>query len=217
MFQAGFLNRGKLIQMALAAALVFLPVAAAHAGTLNYTLSGVGSGTIAGTTNTTFSDVSFSATFTENTSAIIGAGGYYIYGDISGTFTEGGYTTTLTGVNLEVNSNGNTGSGAYETLYLFNSDFGSSVGINSDPTLLGYTLATPINTGSVTGSNIGAYQDAAGFSTTTGDTIEFTGLDSLDFVASNGTPVVPEPSSLSLLLVGISGVGLFSSWAKARA
>lgn len=216
MFQA-VRNRRKLIQMAFAATLVFLPVAAAHADTLDYTLSGVASGTIAGTTNATFTNASFSVNLTGDPSTLVGGGGFFLYQGVSATFTEGAYSTTLTDISLEVNGNGNTGSGAYETLYLFNSTFGSSIGFNSDPTFLGYALATPIDTGTVTGLEIGAFQDATGFSTTTGDTIEFTGAQSLDFTATDSSSVVPEPSSLALLLSGISGAGLFSNWAKAKA
>jgi carbohydrate-binding DOMON domain-containing protein len=83
---------------------------------------------------------------------------------------------------------------------------GSSLVLGEDPTLLGYALATTIDTGSVT-SNITPYQDALGFTTTTGDVVEFTGLDSLDFaVTEPGASPVPEPSTLSLLAIGLSGL-----------
>jgi hypothetical protein len=194
-----------------AVAAVAVALFAAHsasAATLDYTLSGVATGTIAGNTNANFTGATFSVTFVENTSSIVPLGpGYNIYEGISGTFTEGSYSTTITGADLEVNGNANTGSGSYETVFLFNSDFGSSLGISDDATLLNYALASTINTGSVT-SNLGAFQDVAGFSTTTGDTIEFTGVQSLDFAATQPTAATPEPSSLILLLSSVSGAGL---------
>jgi hypothetical protein len=211
------LKSGIQIRLLTAAAMLLLPVAVMQAGTLNYTLSGVASGTIAGATNATFTDAAFSVTLSEDTSTLNGAGGYSIYQGVNAAFTEGAYSATLADVSLEVNGNGNTGSGAYETLYLFNSDFGSSLGINSDPALLGYALQTPIDTGVLTGANIGAFQDAAGFTTTIGDVIEFTGADSLEFTATDSSPVVPEPPSLALLLTGLCGAGLFAILAKQKA
>ncbi len=207
MFPARVAENRKLIRMALAVAMILLPASAARADTLDYTFSGTGSGTIAGNTNATFTDAAFTVSFAEDTSTITGSGGYSLYEGVSGTFTEGSYTTTLTDVTIEVNGNGDTGSGAYETLYLFSSDFGSAIGFNSDPSLLGYALTAPFTTGSVTGPEIAAYQDAAGFSTTTGDTVEFTGLDSLDFTASvPGASPIPEPSTFSLLALGLCGL-----------
>jgi hypothetical protein len=106
-----------------------------------------------------------------------------------------------------VNGNASTGMGNYEDVFLFNSDFGSSIGISQDPTLLGYALATAVTTGAVTGGQIGAFQDAAGFSTTSGDIIEFTSLSSLDFTAA--TPgTAPEPSTLALFAIGLFVFGL---------
>ena len=206
MSQARLSSRKKFFSVALAVIMALVLAGAARASTVDYTFTGVGAGTISGNTNGSFASVPFTANFVVDTSTMTGAGGYYMYSNISGSFTVGSYSTTLTGVTIEVNGNGNTGSGAYETLYLFNSDFGSSIGFNSDASLLGYALTAPFTTGSVTGSEIGAYQDLAGFSTTTGDTLEFTGLNSLDFTASvPGASPVPEPSTLSLFLTGLLG------------
>ncbi|HEY1756022.1 MAG TPA: PEP-CTERM sorting domain-containing protein [Bryobacteraceae bacterium] len=194
-------TKRNLLSCAFALTVVF-SAPAAHAATLYYTLTGVGTGTITG------SPVSgmFTITYTEDTASITSPDvGYYEYSGISGTFSEGAYTATLTDTTLEVNGNPSTGMGNYEDVFLFNSDYGSSIGISTDPVLLGYTLATPITTGVVTGGQVGAAQDAAGFSTASGDVIEFTSLTSLDFTASTA---VPEPSSLALLAIGVFAFGL---------
>jgi hypothetical protein len=147
-------TKRNLMSCAFAVAIAIFSAHAASASTLVYTFTGVGSGTIAGTA---FTNQSFTISFTENTTSITSpAGGYYQYGGpgngISVSFTEGANALTLTGVTLEVNANPFIVSGAYEDVYLFNSDFGSSIGIEPDLTLLSYTLATPITTGVVTGA-----------------------------------------------------------------
>ncbi len=190
------------------AIVIFLLPAHMFATTLDYTFTGVGSGTIAGNTNATFANQAFSVSFVEDTATLgnFGPGSLFtFYSNISGTFTEGAYTTTLTGVEIEVNGNGNTGMGSFETVFLFNSGFGSSIGISSNPNLLGYDLTSPVSTGVVTGVNISAFSDPAGFSTTTGDKVQFTGLQSLDFSV---TSAVPEPSTLALLTAGLTGAGM---------
>jgi hypothetical protein len=196
-----------LLSAAVAVAVLLLP-ARVFASTLDYTFTGVGTGTITGTHAGTFTNTAFSVSFVENTTNIVPLSpGYNYYPLISGTFTEGSYTTTFTNDYLEVNGNGNTGSGNYETVFLFNSTFGTSLGITSNPALSGYALATPVTTGVITGANIGAFTDATGFTTNTGDVVEITGLSSLDFTVTNPS-AVPEPSTLLLLTTGISGIGM---------
>ncbi len=200
-------NTMKLSLTALAALMILIPASALYAETLDYTFSGVGSGTIAGTTNATFTDSSFTVSYSEDPSTVLPLGtGYYILEGISGSFTEGSYSTTFTNDYLEVNGNPNTGSGAYETVVLFNGDFGSALVIGEDPVLLGYALATTITTGPQT-SNIAAYQDALGFTTTTGDTVEFTSVSSLDFTVTNPN-ATPEPSTFLLFLTGLGAGAL---------
>jgi hypothetical protein len=198
-----------LLPAVFAIVLVLLPAQTVFATTLDYTFSGVGSGTIAGNTNATFTDTAFTVTFVENTASIGGSEGYCLYdpaGD--GAFTEGSYTSDITNGIIEVNGNANTGAGSYETVFLFNSDFGSSIGISDDPALLGYTLATPFTTGSES-SNIGAFQDATGFTTNTADVVQFTSLSSLDFTAAAPlSSSTPEPSTLALLGIGLFAAGV---------
>lgn len=198
-------TKTNLLNCALAVAIVLFPASTVFADTLTYTFSGQGSGTINGTTD--FTDVNFNVTFVENTANIVGGGGFLLYNPAgNGTFTEGSYSATFNNAIIEVNGNGNTGMGAFETVFLFNSTFGSAIGISEDPALLGYALATPITTGSVPSSSsnpsIGAFQDATGFTTTGGDIVEFTSLDSLDFTVTSATP---EPSTLLFMLPVVLG------------
>jgi hypothetical protein len=192
-------------------AISFLLGSAALADTLTYTFSGVGSGTIAGNTNTTFTDASFTATFTENTANITNFGvgsGYFLYTGISGTFTEGSYTTTITGVSVEVNANPSAG-GNFESVDLFNTSATNGLGLDSCSVLLGYDLTTPVSTSPACPTNANLTPTLGGsFSTTTGDTLTLTGDDSLDFTAAAAVAAVPEPSTLFLFTTGLSGIGL---------
>ncbi len=170
MLQTEFVNRWKLTRAVLIAVVsCALSVATAH-GTpvvpvpntmLDYTFSGVASGTIVGASvlsSSTFSNQNFSISFIEDPSTVTGADGYYSLSSISGTFTEGSHSGTVTNAVIEVNGNANTGSGAYETINLFNSTFATDMQVVSDPALLGYALATTLaETGSSTGQTFGNY------------------------------------------------------------
>ena len=202
--------RRNLVTYAFAVAAVLFSAHTAAASTLIYTFTGVGSGTVTNAlgTSTPFTSASFTVTFNQDTASITSpASGYYEYSGISGNFTEGANNLIFTATTIEVNGNASTGVGNFEDVFLFNSDFGSSIGISQDATLLGYALATPITTGAITGGQIGAFQDAAGFSTTTGDTVQFTGLSSLDFTAS-APASAPEPSGAALFALGLIALGL---------
>jgi hypothetical protein len=206
------------LSAAFAVAIILVPNRTVFAATLDYTFTGVASGTITGTTNATFSDVAFSATFVEDTSAIIDLGsGYFEYNPVSGTFNEGAYTTTITGAVIEINGNPDTGSGAYETANLFNSTYDNGVTLNSNPALLDYNLDGTVSTGTVLASSgdlaptLNSMGD--GFSTTTGDVVEFTGLDALAFTvtepSTGPTSSVPEPSTLFSIFPVLVGFAVF--------
>lgn len=205
-------SRINLLRAAFAVAIIILPARTVLASALDLSFTGQGSGTITlGDTTTTFTDQDFSLTYVEDTTSVVQGGGYdYDNPAGNGTFTEGSYTATITNANIAINGNGNTGVGAYYTVFLFNSDFGSSIGISDDSVLAGYGLVSPITTGSILSSstypspNIAAYQDALGFTTSGGATVEFTSLDSLDFTASVPTTgAVPEPSMLFFILTAL--------------
>jgi hypothetical protein len=200
------------LTVAFVAAIILFPARTVFADTLDLSFTGEGSGTItSGGVTTNFTDQDFSVTFVEDTTTVSNAGGYATYfpaGD--GAFTEGSYNATINNANIEVNGNGNTGVGSYYTVFLFNGDLGSSIGISEDSVLSGYGLTTPVTTGSIPSSstspspNIAAFQDPLGFTTSSGATIEFTSLDSLDFTASLPTTgAVPEPSMLFFVLPGV--------------
>ena len=220
MLRIGFF-RQNLMSAAILVAVLLLSAGTMSASTLIYTFSGTASGTItSGKTSTTFTNEAFSVSFTEDTSAITGSAGFFLYNPApGGMFTEGSYSATFTNAIIETNGNGNTGMGAYETANLFNSTFDNGVTLDSDPALLGYALNTTVNSGLVTNSadlapTLNALGD--GFTTSTGDVVEFTGLTALDFVVTApATSAVPEPSTLMLLTAGLSGIGMLRRRFKA--
>jgi hypothetical protein len=197
-----------LLAVAAVVAVALYPSNSAFADEFTYTFSGTGSGVISGNTNTTFSDAAFNITFMEDTANVVNNGtpGYFLLSGISGSFTEGSYSATITNASIEDNGNGSMG-GNFETVFLFDGTPSvGSIGIFDDGELLGYDLTTPISvSGSDPGAGAGAFQPSSGYSTTGGDTVQFTGIDSLTFTAGP-VSATPEPSSLALLATGISGI-----------
>lgn len=182
------------------AALLLLSSGVAFADTLDYTFTGVASGTITGTTNSTFSSTSFTLTSVANTDQVADAGGGYydLYG-VTGTFTEGAYTATLADVNIVVNDNS-----GFENVNFYNAAFNNGLGLQNNPALLGYMLVTPVSTGAATGGDLETTFNGGSFLATDGDSIQFTGVDSLAFTV-NGPSPAPEPSTWVLLGTGLFG------------
>jgi hypothetical protein len=194
-------DKKRLIQMALIALMLLIPTSAAYAETLTFT--GNASGTIVGPTvftTSTFSDAAFTLTFTASPASVTESGGYYYLSDMNGIFTEGLNTLTLTDVTVEVNSNPGL---FYENVNFFNGAFNNGLGLWNNPALLGYGLATDVDTGLVLAAsgNLSPTLLGGSFSTTGADKLEFTGDESLEF-AVTGAPT-PEPSSIFLLLTGL--------------
>ena len=179
-----------------------------RADDLTYTFSGVASGAVVGPTassSSTFSNQDFSISFSEDPTTVTGSAGYYLLSSISGAFTEGSTSETLTDAYIEVNGNPNTGSGVYESINLFNGTFATDMQIIYDPALLDYELMTTLApTGSVTGQTIANYS-GDGYSLLNGDTLDITSLSSLNFSATSPTPT-PEPGTWMLLAMGIGTV-----------
>jgi PEP-CTERM motif len=217
MLRIGFMNAAILVAVLLSAGTV-------SASTLVYTFTGVASGTITTGKNSpiSFTNAAFSVVFTEDTSNITGGGGFFSYSPApGGVFTEGSYSNTFTNAVIETNGNPSSGMGAFETANLFNTAIDNGVTLNSDPVLLGYALNTTIDSGLVTNSaDLAPTMNSVGdgFTTSSGDVVEFTGLTALEFAATVPPPptsAVPEPSTLALFTAGLSGIGMLRRRFKA--
>jgi PEP-CTERM motif len=203
--------RRQVLKSALIAGILLLPAPMLFAESMVYTFSGVASGSIVGPTaltSSSFSNQSFSISFTEDTTAVTGSAGYYLLSGINGTFIEDSKSETITDAFMEVNGNPNTGSGVYESINLFNSTFATDMQIVYDPALLGYELLTTLApTGSVTGQTIANYP-GIGYSLSNGDTLDLTSMNSLNFSVTDVPTPTPEPGSWMLLAMGIGALVL---------
>ncbi len=178
------------------AALSLLPCAGARASTVDYTLTGTATGLLNGSA---VGSTNFTITLAEDPSTINNlGGGYYRYDNVDATILTTAGSVVLTNVFLE--TNGNAG---YQNIDLYDSAFTNGIGLGGSPALLGYDLATSVDTGVVTGAGLTPTLGSSSFSIQGGGTLQFTGLSSLEFQSIAPTP---EPSTLLLLASGFPGL-----------
>jgi hypothetical protein len=201
MSRTEFPKRKTLIRAALLAALsCMLPIAAAHATPVTYTLSGNGAGAINGTA---FSG-NFSFVFGSDTTDVAPFGSEFIDNTFTAaTFSEGGTNYTvgpIFGIIADPISPGFAG--------ILNPNVSSAL-VVTDGDLVGYNLLSSLIASSTDASGgLSNELGGSGFSLDGGaDTLIFTADTSLTFTAVVGSPV-PEPSSIALLAAGVLGIGL---------
>jgi hypothetical protein len=178
------------------AMLVALAVAPAHAAPITYTFSGDASGDITGAgAPGVFTSQFFTLVFNSNTSLVNLSGSpYYTDSSITGTFTLGAFSSTLTAT-VESNS-------SLDNIDFYDATFTNGLGL-ADLGLSGYQLLTAI--GPLSNSDPSSYLTptlAAGtFTLGNSDVLQFTGDSSLTFKAT-----VPEPLTVSLFGAGLAGL-----------
>ena len=147
MVQTKLLRKKSLIGLVAGAVLACITAAAAHADTLTYTFTGNASDVVTffGFVPIDNPNANFTLTVTADPSSVASGGpGYYRLNDVSAQFSTGIVTTTLSDVTIVVNSN----PGA-ENVDFYDSAFTNGLGLDESSALLGYALASDVNTGLV--------------------------------------------------------------------
>lgn len=147
----------------------------------------------------------FSLAIASDTTAVDLTGNpYFRLNNVTGNFTQGSFSSTLTGLTIVVNADPN-----FENVNFFNNAFNNGLGFANNPALNGYNLLTSL--GPISSSAPGAFLTPTlngGFFTTTGSNkVYLTSNNSLTFAANlAGASEVPEPASLTLVGLGLAGI-----------
>ncbi len=194
---------------ALAAALS-VAAGAVQATPVTYTFTGTASIVVCtlcnGTDNTDLAGA-FSLVVNSDTSQVDVSGlPFSRLNNVSGTFTLGSFTDTLTGISLVANA-GQTSPFFPANIQFFNSTFDNGDGFDDNVDLLGYDLTksigpviAPTDSESPTFNTVGD-----GFSTTDGQTVEFVQNSDQYHAESFQATVLPEPLTLSMFGAGLAG------------
>jgi hypothetical protein len=192
-----------LLRTTIGAALGLALAGSANAASITYAFSGSAGGyacvACSGSDNTPFSG-DFSLVVAADTTAVDTTGNpYFRLDSVDGTFTDGSFSATLTGVTLVANADP-----LFENIDFYNNTFDNGLGF-TDPALSGYNLLSPIGPITASVANLTPTFLGGFFTTTTGEQVYLTSDQSLTFTAT--TPV-PEPAAFGLVLGGLGIVGV---------
>jgi hypothetical protein len=187
-------------------AFAIVSASASNASPVTYTFDGTGSVTLGGVAlgNPLTGIDKYSIVFTGDTTAVDLSGSPFIrYNNITGTFTDGAVTETITAT-VESNS-------SLANIDFYDTTFTNGLGF-ADAALAGFELITSI--GPITaGSGELTPTFGGGVFATAGGDLQFTSSDSLSFTASVST--TPLPATLPLFATGLGGLSLLG-WRRKR-